>query len=222
MARLEDNTVNSKDQISKKDSVIKKQGTGTKVLFVGNSITLHGVAPHIGWNNHWGMAASALENDYVHLTMEHIKTVDPDASFMIAQIANWEREYWKPEILTENYKEAIDFEADIIIIRVIENIKLVPEHDLKNNFEKMIDIFNSHNKAKILITSPFWPDLAKGAVLEEIAKERNLPFVDITIGGDDKYTAKGLFEHKGVASHPGDEGMKEIARLIFESVKNII
>ena len=46
---------------------------GLRVLFLGNSITLHAALPEIGWTNVWGMAASAAEKDYVHLVTRGIE-----------------------------------------------------------------------------------------------------------------------------------------------------
>ena len=35
---------------------------GVRIVFLGNSITLHGASPEIGWNNtEYGMAASAAK-----------------------------------------------------------------------------------------------------------------------------------------------------------------
>ena len=38
-----------------------------RILFLGNSITMHSPNPSIGWTNNWGMAASGMGNDYVHV-----------------------------------------------------------------------------------------------------------------------------------------------------------
>ena len=43
-----------------------------RMLFLGNSITLHGPAPQIGWTGNWGLAASAIEKDYVHLLLKRV------------------------------------------------------------------------------------------------------------------------------------------------------
>jgi hypothetical protein len=40
----------------------------TALVFIGNSLTRHPPNPAIGWTGDWGMAVSAKEKDYAHLT----------------------------------------------------------------------------------------------------------------------------------------------------------
>ena len=49
-----------------------------KVLFVGNSITRHGIYREIGWNCEAGMAASSEENDYAHQTVALLQKHMPE------------------------------------------------------------------------------------------------------------------------------------------------
>ena len=83
------NTVPSKDQLAPNLWVTFEMGDteAKRILFVGNSITRHGVAPWIGWNNDWGMAASAKEKDYVHLTASALQKRWGACDFCIAQAA---------------------------------------------------------------------------------------------------------------------------------------
>ena len=55
--------------------------------------------------------------------------------------------------------------------------------------------------------------------MEEYAAEKALPCVTLDdLGQQPAMRADGLFAHEGVAAHPGDKGMAEIARLIVEAM----
>ena len=60
---------------------------GTRVMYVGNSITRHGPKPSIGWTNDCGMAASSIDKDYVHVNAALISAHDPQASFAYINVA---------------------------------------------------------------------------------------------------------------------------------------
>ena len=46
-----------------------------RILFLGNSITRHGPKEAIGWNGNWGMAASSLDKDYVHILLRSLAEI---------------------------------------------------------------------------------------------------------------------------------------------------
>lgn len=72
-------------------SAVRNDG-GVRIVFIGNSITLHEKAPQIGWHNEWGMAASAAEKDYVHLvTAEIERRLGCKADVRVRNLADFER-----------------------------------------------------------------------------------------------------------------------------------
>ena len=223
--QMKKNTVDSSNQLKKSEYVYLEnpEGKGLRVMFAGNSITLHGVKEDIGWMNRWGMAASALEKDYVHILMNKISQKYEDATFCICQVAQWEREYKNGETVYDCFRAARDFSADVIIARFVENCKLddFDPESFKREYSKFLNYLNASGKAKIILTGGFWKHPAD-EIISEIAKDRGYPYVELgDLGERDDMRATGLFEHAGVAAHPGDKGMANIAERIWQSAEKV-
>ena len=224
--QMDKNTVSAAQQLKKTGPVrfFNPEGNGKRVMFVGNSITLHGKKEDIGWPGEWGMAASAKEKDYVHLLMSAISEKSPDCSFCICQVAEWERQYKNGNSVHELYEAARDFHADIIVMRFVENC---PKKDFDKQIFKtetvhLLKYLNPFNTANLILTTGFFNHPADTGIIE-LAKEFSLPLVKLgDLGEKDEMKAIGLFEHSGVANHPGDLGMKNIADRIFEVLKNYL
>ena len=100
----------------------KANPTSQKILFLGNSITLHSPAPDIGWTGNWGMAASSEDKDYVHLVTAGLaKSFGSPPKTMVRNVAGFEREYATFEASTK-LKEETEFGAGIIIVAIGENV----------------------------------------------------------------------------------------------------
>ncbi len=223
MSEIEKNTVKADNQLDITDYITFDGDRGVKIMIAGNSITRHGPSAEIGWNNDWGMAASSLETDYVHILMKKVceKT---DARFCINQVSKWEQNYKSPDDIIPLFTAARDFEADIIIVRFIENCK-PREFDrdiFEREFDRFIKFLDKTGKARIIISTAFWKHPGDEC-LAEYAERNGYPFVALNdLGADSKMRADGLFEHAGVAWHPGDLGMKNIADRIFSELEKII
>ena len=223
MQQIEKNTVKAENQLGDKhDVTFECEGNnGVRVMMAGNSITLHEPKPEIGWDNQWGMAASAKDKDYVHVLENHIQTIDSDATFCICQAYKWERDFANGKDAYPIYEKARDFNADIIVVRFIENCpwKDFDPAVFKREYVDFINFLNKSGNAKIVLTTSFWKHAAD-SVVAEVSKEQGWPLVTINdLGEFDEMKAIGLFEHYGVANHPGDLGMKTIADRVFAVIK---
>ena len=196
---------------------------GVRVLFLGNSITLHGSLPKIGWTNVWGMAASAREKDYVHLVTRGIEAkTGRKADLRVRNLADFERNFrtWSP---AENLKSEVAFRPDYLVIALGENAPDLPTQDdrlaYRKAFKELLGVFmdGRTERPNTVMRGVFWPNATKDYEMEHVASDYAVPFVRADLGSDPSMTAKGLFWHGGVQGHPGDKGMAAIADLILEA-----
>ena len=218
------NTVSASHQLADDENVIFVQGKdapGRRILFVGNSITLHGPCAEIGWHGEWGMAASDPAHDYVHLILAALGRQGL-VSGAIAHVADWERNYWSGDLLRNSFQEAVDWHPQLVIVRLGENIQAaaMATHPLQPCFEAMVRFF-AGNHAKVVVTDVFWPNAEKERIIADVARTLHAPLVRLAdLGAQDEMKAIGRFEHGGVAAHPGDAGMAAIAARILAAIQD--
>jgi lysophospholipase L1-like esterase len=197
-----------------------------KVLFLGNSITLHGPAPKIGWTGNWGMAASAQEKDYVHLLIDRItKAAGGKPQVMVKNIADSERRL-NDYNLRDELKQELAFEADVIIIALGENASPTKTPEAKAQFRKafasLLAELKRHGRPTIFVRSQFWQDADKDEIMKQTCEDAGGIFVDISkLGSEESNFARAErpIEHAGVAGHPGDKGMREIADALWLAIQ---
>lgn len=218
---LQRNTVPAEKQ--NEDSYFEfKKGNGLKILFVGNSISLHSVKPEIGWNNKWGMAASSIDKDYIHVLMKKIDEFHKDVAVSLLQVADFERGFNKGFDFEREYKPARDFGADIIIMFFGANVS--KEYDISENpeirfadkYEELRLFLDKDKKAFVIHTEGFYlrPVVTKEKF--EVCEKLG----DVWVSLDDIPKRKDTHDLR--FNHPNDKGMYEIAEKIWNSLKTKI
>ena len=111
---------------------------------------------------------------------------------------------------------ARNFCADIVIVRIGENVALNENHPFTPHYLKMIEYFASNPNAKIIVTGLFWKNNALQEAIKQGVQEKNYLFADLyDLSEDNDNMAIGQFWHQGVAMHPSDNGMRKIAERII-------
>lgn len=196
-----------------------------KVLFLGNSITKHGPKADIDWSGNWGMAASAEAKDYVHLVTKGLAEKSGTMpEVMVKNIADFERAHVGYDLATK-LKDAIDFQADLIIVAIGENVPGIQGPDdqaaFQNSVTKLLTAVRGDRQPTILVRSCFWANAAKDTALQRACMAVKGVYIDISALSKDEGNyarSERPFKHAGVANHPGDKGMAAIAGAILGAV----
>ncbi|AGA77399.1 SGNH/GDSL hydrolase family protein [Echinicola vietnamensis] len=201
------------------DDPAPKQKLVDKVLVIGNSITYHPPAPDIGWNNGWGMAASRPENDYFSILYNSLKSYNPDIEAIRENVYPFEVNFSTLDV--EQYAALKAFDPELVIVRLGENVKTdqVKEHNFGEALIHFVDYLKKDEASKVVVTTTFWVNPVMNAQLKWAAEREGWTLIDIThLSEHDQNMALGEYEDQGVARHPSDRGMAEIARLIREGL----
>lgn len=187
-------------------------GNGLKILFVGNSITKHGPKADIGWFGDWGMAATNLENDYVHKTMSKICEVRPGSGFAMLQVAGYEREFYTlhPSVI---YGAARDYRPDVVIMFFGANVS--KEYDQTENpprtfgeaYEELRNWIDS-GETLFIHSQGFYIRPVLDKEKETVAEKYGDIFVNIE-------DLRNREDTHGRFNHPSDLGMELIAERFF-------
>jgi hypothetical protein len=214
------------------DTCNNKTGEKFKILVIGNSLSMHGIAKDIGWNHFSGMAATSIEKDYVHLLFKDIERKLPKNKIYlrISNFATFERN--PNDFQLKNIDSLINYQPDLIIFQLGENVRNQNQKDEALFEEKYIELINSfkHNGNPLTIcTTPFFPSLPKNEIVKKVALSTNSYLVDLShlpllntenYAKDEKnYSGdKSVWKVGGIGIHPGDIGMENIAEQIFITI----
>ena len=212
---IEKNTVSAKNQMvnaTEDLSFLGDENAKIKILVVGNSITRHGPNKEIGWERDWGMAASEPEKDYVHLLYAMLTETGKDVFMRISQCADWEVNFRKDDSL-DKYQEDREFQADIVVFRLGENVAEADRPYFKEPLKQFIEYICP--TGKVVYTTCFWENPIIDQAIQAVALERGEICINGCFSKEEKNMALGQFTHGGVAMHPSDAGMEEIAKAIF-------
>ncbi|WP_245565096.1 SGNH/GDSL hydrolase family protein [Spirosoma spitsbergense] len=195
-----------------------------RLLVIGNSIMFHGPATELGWTNSNGMAASALDKDFVHLLMARLQTINPATTLRLQAGTGLELNFGKPTYVMDEFDEPVQtFKPDLIVIRIGENVSDgdVPLRNLEGQFRQFIDRIiqlSGGQPVRIVTTTSVWNKPQTDAVIRKIIAEKGMTLVDLSSMVDQGQYFASQYANGGVAAHPNDAGMQRITDLIWEKV----
>jgi hypothetical protein len=209
-----------------------------RIVFLGNSITLHGPHEPYGWRHNCGMAASSPEKDYVHVlaaalearTGGHLR-LSPTASddgtepATIVNIADIFERHYLDHYSNAPLQPQLDWRANIVVLQCGENVvrETFEPGALREGLKALLTALQAAGNPRIFVTSQI---LGAGGPLDEIKREvcaedpAHRTFVDLSGFHEDATNLASAepFYTGIIIGHPGDKGMARIAAALLEAM----
>lgn len=194
-------------------------GESIKVAFIGNSIVRHGPAPAIGWSGDWGMAASTIDNDYVHKTAAAMG-LDKD-NLHIRNLYPFETNGTAAKRLADSLVEVFN-KSETIVIHLGENVPIynpIKLYEFNENYDYLLSKVPSGKQ--IYCMSTFWKSSFKDYLIKRTCENHGGTFVfigDVYESSENVDRHSTEFKDRGVNKHPHDFGMSAIAQILSQQM----
>lgn len=193
--------------------------SAAEMLFIGNSMTLHGKNASLNWNGEWGMAASRAESDYVHLVKHSMeKKLNENIQSRVVNAVWIERNEndWQGKVNGLKNGDALDY----VVIFLGDNVATNDEVDFIKRLSVLYTTLQQRHFRKLVIVGSWWPKPLNDD-LERFALKNGVPFVSLS----DLWPNKSLYasaerniKNAGVGMHPGDKAMDIIHERIVAAI----
>ena len=214
-------------QVSNNGTITCVPKIPNKVLFIGNSL-LNGFGT-------FGMCASDSKHDYYYYVTQYLKQFHPDGTYDKLVGSTYEtcetKEATKGWIEDNINTRATDY--DLVIVQLGDNVN----NDARNELFKtsckdlLVGIRNHMPNARVVWAGEWYYSAKRQEIIATSCSETGSTFIDISdlaviqankgaignvITRDNGTTF--TVDNSGVASHPGDKGMKAIADRMIEEL----
>lgn len=212
---------NDKPIAAVNDSLMVGADSTITCLFLGNSLTYHGVIDEEPAEGKRGLTATSVEKDYVHVLLKTISEEhNVNIKYSILNIAQFERTFTKHSFEMGKLALAENKQPDYLFVQIGENVNKDDLIDAKKYEDEYIKLLALFPNSKRIITIPFWPDKNKEYATTNIAINSQSYLVDISHlgnGTDPLNFSSSYKDYKmpGVGGHPGDYGMANIANCLY-------
>lgn len=202
-----------------------------RILFIGDSITLHGTSAKLkaklGWDHVAGMAASEEAKDYAHVFADQMQKAMPDR-----KVELYFHTYGGSGTVAQRLS-AMDIvrpvEPHLVVIQLGEHEKdQAGLETLRADFTKLVTAFDGQAQKPVVICAGPWsppPSPGKSSydgwpgqvekVMREVCEANKVAFVSVKELAEDP-ACRGWGENPGVQWHPNDKGHAGYAQKFFD------